>query len=136
MLSRLLVSWLLRVGFCVERCQKLLRPFQFRSCVQLPPPPPYVPRMSRLQSLHVLNAAPHAGCCSIAFGSIATPAEQKDEDKEEPIETSEEGAERVLAAIDKRLVALSSDKEGVPYYRLHRAVAKSIARKKFICVRK
>lgn len=50
-------------------------------------------------------------------------------------ETSEEEADRVLAAVDSGLVALSSDKGGgVPYYRLHRVVAKAIRRKKFIFV--
>ncbi|CAN0209222.1 unnamed protein product [Ectocarpus sp. 8 AP-2014] len=59
-------------------------------------------------------------------------AEQEEEDKEKSAETSEEEADRVLAAVDKGLVALSSDKGGVPYYRLHRVVAKAIRRKKFI----
>ena len=56
------------------------------------------------------------------------------EEKEESTETGEEEAERVLAAIDPGLVAFSSDKGGVPYYRLHRVVAKAITRKKFIFV--
>lgn len=49
-------------------------------------------------------------------------------------ETSEEEAERVLAAIDAGLVEFSGDKDGVPYYRLHRVVAKAITRKKYIIV--
>lgn len=56
------------------------------------------------------------------------------EEKEASTETREEEAERVLAAIDPGLVAFSSDKGGVPYYRLHRVVAKAITRKKFIFV--
>lgn len=56
------------------------------------------------------------------------------EEKEESTETGEEEADRVLAAIDPGLVAFSSDKGGVPYYRLHRVVAKAITRKKFIFV--
>ncbi|CAB1115277.1 unnamed protein product [Ectocarpus sp. CCAP 1310/34] len=63
----------------------------------------------------------------------ASDAAEKDEaEAEKSAETSEEEAERVLAAVDKGLIALSSDKGGVPYYRLHRVVAKAIRRKKFI----
>lgn len=61
--------------------------------------------------------------------SVANP-----EEKDPSTETSEEETERVLAAIDPGLVAFSSDKGGVPYYRLHRVVAKAITRKKFIFV--
>eukprot|EP00903_Cladosiphon_okamuranus_P019966 g18348.t1 len=54
------------------------------------------------------------------------------EEQNKSTETEEEEAERVLAAIDAGLVAFSSYKGGVPYYRLHRVVAKAITRKKFI----
>lgn len=60
---------------------------------------------------------------------LASPAEE-----EPSAETSEEEAERVLAAVDTDLVAFASHKEGVPYYRLHRVVAKAITRRKFIVV--
>lgn len=56
------------------------------------------------------------------------------EEKEEPTETREEEAERVLAAIDPGLVAFLSDKGGLPYYRLHRVVGQAITWKKFIFV--
>lgn len=64
-------------------------------------------------------------------GVRSPPPEEKEE---ESTETSEEEAERVLAAIDPGLVAFSSDKGGVPFYRLHRVVATAITRKKFIFV--
>ena len=60
---------------------------------------------------------------------VAEPAEE-----EESAETREEEAERVLAAIDPRLVAFSSDNKGVPYYRLHRVLPKAITRKEVIIV--
>ncbi|CAM9420068.1 unnamed protein product [Pylaiella littoralis] len=66
--------------------------------------------------------------------SAAAPAPAADPaaEKQPSAETSEEEVERVLAAIDSGLVALSGDKEGVPFYRLHSVVAKAITRKKYI----
>lgn len=80
---------------------------------------------------------PHTLCApqnNVPLWFTEWPAEKEEEEEEKSAETSEEEADRVLAAVDKGLVALSSDKGGVPYYRLHRVVAKAIRRKKFIFV--
>ncbi|CAM9759306.1 unnamed protein product, partial [Ectocarpus fasciculatus] len=82
----------------------------------------------------VETAASTAGVDGASKGDAeGEPASAEAQKEEDSAETSEEEADRVLAAVDNGLVALSSDKGGVPYYRLHRVVAKAIRRKKFIC---